>query len=93
MVERSHGGSVIQSGTIEVMQHRRLVCKDSSLGSVNEALDETQPDGRGIAVNTKYYLTFSDADISSMQRRTQLLKDEPLQVFYTTDFTVKDASP
>jgi len=87
MNQHSQGGGVIQNGSIELMQNRRLLADDNK--GVDEALNETQPDGRGIAVNTKYFLSFTDlSKASSTQRKTQLLTDEPLQFFYATNFTV-----
>lgn len=87
MNERAQGGTSLASGTIELMQHRRLLCMDSL--NINEALNETQADGRGIAVNTRYFVSFSNANITSVQRHTQLLIDEPILVWYSTDFKVK----
>lgn len=66
MNQHSQGGGVIQKGTIELMQNRRLLCDDNK--GVDEALNETQPDGRGIAVNTKYFVTITDL---SSQKSTQ----------------------
>lgn len=68
------------------MQNRRLLHDDNK--GVNENLNETQPDGRGIAVNTKYFVTITDlSSQSSVQRKTQLLTDEPLQFFYASDYS------
>ena len=54
---------------------------------VTDPLNEVQPDGRGIAVNTKYFVSFTDLSTqTSDQRKVQLLDDEPLQFFYTSDF-------
>ena len=64
MNERAQGGTSLASGTIELMQHRRLLCMDSL--NINEALNETQADGRGIAVNTRYFVSFSNANITSV---------------------------
>lgn len=72
------------------MQNRRLLHDDNK--GVTDPLNEVQPDGRGIAVNTKYYLTFTDlSSQKSVQRKVQLLDDEPLQFFYTSDFKIKSA--
>ena len=68
------------------MQNRRLLHDDDK--GVVDPLNETQADGRGIAVNAKYYVAFNTLDGErSVQRRTQLLTDEPLQFFYTSTFT------
>ena len=88
MNERAQGGTSLQSGSIELMQHRRLLCMDSN--NIAEALNETQADGRGIALNTRYFVSFSDANITSVQRKTQLLIDEPLLTWYSTNFTQLD---
>ena len=86
MNQHSQGGGSIQDGSIELMQNRRLLHDDYK--GVDENLDETQPDGRGIAVNTKYFVTFADlTSQNSAQRATQLRTDEPLQFFYASDFT------
>ena len=67
-----------------------LLTHDDNKG-VTDPLNETQPDGRGIAVNTKYFLTFTDLKTqASVQRKTQLLTDEPLQFFYTANFRQKN---
>ena len=87
MNQHAQGGGSIDSGSIELMQNRRLTHDDNK--GVGENLNETQPDGRGIAVNTKYWVAFTDlaAGESSIQRQTQLVTDEPLQFFYTSNFT------
>jgi len=90
MNQHSQGGGVIQTGTVELMQNRRLLHDDYR--GVDQCLNETQPDGRGIAVNTKYFVTFTDLkNQSSIQRKTQLLTDEPIQFFYATKFEEKEA--
>ena len=88
MNQHSQGGGVIETGTIELMQNRRLLHDDDK--GVTDPLNETQPDGRGIAVNAKYFLAFTDlTSQTSIQRKTQLLTDEPLQFFYAPTFTEK----
>ena len=85
----SQGGSSVTNGSIELMQNRRLTHDDNK--GVTDPLNETQPDGRGIAVNTKYFLTFTDLKTqASVQRKTQLLTDEPLQFFYNANFRQKN---
>lgn len=85
MNQHSQGGASIDTGSIELMQNRRLLHDDNK--GVTDPLDEVQPDGRGIAVNTKYFVAFTDLSTqTSVQRKTQLLDDEPLQFFYTSDF-------
>jgi len=91
MNQHSQGGSSLQMGSVELMQNRRLLADDNK--GVNEALNETQADGRGIAVNTKYFVSFTDlTSQESVQRKTQLLTDEPIQFFYATDFTITAAN-
>lgn len=88
MNQHSQGGGSIDEGSIELMQNRRLLHDDNK--GVTDPLDEVQPDGRGIAVNTKYFVTFTDLSTqTSVQRKVQLLDDEPLQFFYTSDFKQK----
>ena len=89
MNQHSQGGSSIETGSIELMQNRRLLHDDNK--GVTDPLNEMQPDGRGIAVNTKYFVSFTDLSTQkSVQRKVQLLDDEPLQFFYTADFKQKE---
>ena len=77
MNQHSQGGSSIETGSIELMQNRRLLHDDNK--GVTDPLNEMQPDGRGIAVNTKYFVSFTDLSTQkSVQRKVQLLDDEPL---------------
>ncbi len=67
MTTRSHGGSSLKSGSVEVMHHRRLFWDDGR--GVGEALNETDEYGQGIQVSTKYYLqVFNYSQESSLQR-------------------------
>ena len=86
--QHSQGGSSIENGSLELMQNRRLLHDDNK--GVTEPLNETQADGRGIAVNSKYWLSFTNLSKGekSMQRSMQLHTEEPLQVFYSSDFTI-----
>jgi lysosomal alpha-mannosidase len=54
MNDRSQGGSVIQEGTIELMQNRRLYFDDDR--GVGEALNETDEYGNGITVHNVYHI-------------------------------------
>ena len=87
MNDRAQGGSSIENGSIELMQNRRLLFDDDR--GLEEPLNETQANGLGIAVNAFYRVQLFDAsDVSrSMQRRAQLVIDEPIQYFFATSFT------
>ena len=52
MNDRSQGGSVLENGSIEIMQNRRLL-KDDGRG-VSEALNEENKKGEGHQVNVRY---------------------------------------
>lgn len=52
MNDRAQGGSSIDNGSIELMQNRRLLYDDDR--GLDEPLDETQSNGKGIAVNAVY---------------------------------------
>jgi len=52
MNDRSQGGSVIETGTIELMQNRRLFYDDHR--GVVEPLNETDSAGYGIQVDALY---------------------------------------
>lgn len=54
MTDRSHGGSSIHDGSLEVMLHRRLL-HDDFLG-VSEALNEPGLDGKGLVVTGKHMI-------------------------------------
>ena len=58
MNDRSQGGSVLEAGSIELMQDRRLLFDDQR--GLNEALNETNEYGTGIQVNAKYYIQIFD---------------------------------
>ncbi len=62
------------------MQNRRLAHDDWR--GVGEALDETNSDGVGIEVNTRYFLQLFDyTNEASLQRKVQLVVDEPINYF------------
>ena len=76
MNDRAQGGSVIEDGTIELMQNRRLT-KDDGRG-VGEPLNEIDRNVNnknyygndknkygGIAVNAKYYIQIFDTDATA----------------------------
>ena len=86
--DRSQGGSVLKKGRIELMQNRRLFHDDWR--GVEEPLNETDQYGNGIIVPATYRLQFFDRKTEdSYQRRIQLNIDEPLQYFFTFNFTIK----
>jgi len=58
MNSRSQGGSVLDTGRIEIMQNRRMYYDDGR--GMGEALDETDAMGNGIIVPAKYYLQLFD---------------------------------
>ena len=81
MNDRSQGGSVLESGSIELMHDRRLLFDDWR--GVGEALNETNIEGTGIQVNARYYVQIFDRDTTeSAQRQQQLIIDEPIQCFH-----------
>ena len=86
--DRSQGGSVLKKGRIELMQNRRLFHDDWR--GVEEPLNETDQYDNGIIVPATYRLQFFDRKTEdSYQRRIQLNIDEPLQYFFTFNFTIK----
>lgn len=90
MTERSTAGSAhLTSGRVELLHNRRLLCDDNR--GVGQALNETDADGNGITVSTKYFIDFAEAAVSenevttmySNQRPKQLEIDQPLQYFWS----------
>ena len=75
MNEFSQGGSVLENGSIEIMQNRRLLADDRR--GVDEALND-----EGIAVNARYHLQFFDyTKTKASQRTVQRMIDEPVTFF------------
>ena len=67
------------------MQHRRIMWNDN-LGLL-ESLNETDLyTDHGIRVNARYYLEIATQSTSNV-RSQQVNIDQPLQVFYSTNFT------
>ena len=96
MNDRSQGGSVLSTGSVEIMQNRRLMFEDGR--GVGENLNETNENGVGIQVNTRYFLQIFDRSTrKSEQRQVQLAVDEPLQYFMapaeTDEISQSDAQP
>ncbi|XP_041362774.1 lysosomal alpha-mannosidase-like [Gigantopelta aegis] len=67
LTDRSEGGSSIQDGELEIMLHRRLL-HDDSLG-VDEALNETGSDGKGLIVRGCHYVFLDSIDSSAALHR------------------------
>uniref|UniRef100_A0A914E3N0 Glycosyl hydrolase family 38 C-terminal domain-containing protein n=1 Tax=Acrobeloides nanus TaxID=290746 RepID=A0A914E3N0_9BILA len=55
ITDRSHGGTSLKDGQIEIMLHRRLLARDYHM--LTETLDEPGSDGRGLVVRGKHWLT------------------------------------
>ena len=80
MNDRSQGGSVLENGSVEIMQNRRLMFDDWR--GVGEPLDEKNSKLVGIEVNNRYFMQLFDRTVQdSEQRQMQLVVDEPLQYF------------
>ena len=87
MTTRSHGGSSIMEGQIELMHHRRLYCDDGR--GVGEPLNETDVYGNGMRVSTTYYLhLFNTKNETSQQRPWQMHIDDPVQYYYNFGFNL-----
>lgn len=93
MNERSQAASAeLMNGTIEFMQNRRILLDDSR--GVEEALDERDADGYGIKVNARYWIDVSDPKSGKSQQRTQqLMVDQPLQYFFSFNYTAAEPTP
>uniref|UniRef100_A0A131YE74 Alpha-mannosidase n=1 Tax=Rhipicephalus appendiculatus TaxID=34631 RepID=A0A131YE74_RHIAP len=57
LTDRSQGGSSLRNGSIEVMVHRRLLYDDAF--GVEEALNESYYDGKGVVVRGTHRVTLS----------------------------------
>jgi len=73
--DRSQGGSSLQKGRIELMQHRRVPADDNK--GVAENLNERDADGKGIRVPASYYVQLASSGPSD-QRLVQMKIDDPL---------------
>lgn len=87
MNEKSQGGSAgLVNGTIELVQNRRLIVDDNK--GVVEVLNETDSDGYGLKVNSRYWLQIFDVvHTKPLQRKQQLVIDQPLQYFFAFNYT------
>jgi len=80
MTDKSTAGSAdMVPGQIELIQNRRLIHDDDR--GVGEPLDEQDSHGKGMKVNSKYWLEIVGQG-ESIQRLTQLRVDQPLQLFF-----------
>jgi lysosomal alpha-mannosidase len=87
VTDRSHGGSSIIDGSIEIMLHRRIL-HDDSLG-VHEPLNETGADGNGLVVLGNFHLIFNLTKNSAKMHRelSHRINNQPLLLFTTEDFS------
>jgi len=79
MNDRAQGGTadVNHKANIELMQHRRLSDDDNK--GVDEFLNETDKNGKGIQVNAVYKLQiFNFKEGKSLQRSEQLYTSMPV---------------
>jgi lysosomal alpha-mannosidase len=81
VTDRSHGGSSIQDGSIEVMLHRRTLC-DDALG-VGEPLNEKGSDGKPMIAKGVISLIFNTTSQSARLHRelAHHINNRPLLLF------------
>ncbi|XP_074600308.1 lysosomal alpha-mannosidase-like isoform X2 [Brevipalpus obovatus] len=81
LTDRSHGGSSLRDGSVEVMIHRRLL-HDDAFG-VDEALNETGIDGRGLVTVGKLFMNIANLTNSNLLHRehAQRIYMSPLITF------------
>ena len=79
--DRSQGGTSVQDGQIEIMLHRRLL-NDDAFG-VDEALNETGPNGLGLEVRGHHLLLLDQIESSARHHRqlAQQFYLEPIITF------------
>jgi hypothetical protein len=69
MNERSQGGSAgLVNGTIELVHNRRLLHDDNK--GVIEPLNETDENGFGLKVNSRYYLQIFDSSATDQKSKS-----------------------
>jgi hypothetical protein len=88
----------LYTGRIELIHNRRLLFDDNR--GVGEALNETDIYGNGIKVSTKYFIDFAESaspslpqeanGVYSKQRPMQMKIDQPLQYFWSFDYTLNE---
>lgn len=81
VTDRSHGGSSIKDGSIEVMVHRRTL-NDDALG-VAEPLNEKGKDGKGLIIKGNMKLIFDSVENSPALHRelSHRVNNRPLTIF------------
>jgi lysosomal alpha-mannosidase len=85
LTDRSQGGSSIADGSIELMIHRRCF-EDDGFG-VQEALNETGSDGRGLVVRGKHWLLLSEP-----AKAAKLHRQFGMEMFYQPIATLAPVS-
>jgi len=90
MTDRSHGGTSIQDGSLELMLHRRLL-HDDFLG-VGEALNEPGLDGKGLIVRGIQRVLLSRPDEAAKLHRSlgEKILISPLVSFTNREGSLKD---
>lgn len=89
MNDRPQGGSSLQNGRIELMQHRRVPADDGK--GVTEQLNERDADGKGIRVPASYYVQLHNlSETESVQRLVQMKNDDPLQYLFAQNLQNED---
>lgn len=82
MNDRSQSGASLTSGSIQLMQNRRLFADDDK--GVTEFLNERDANGEGMRVKASYHVQFVDHSLSdgrsaaTYQRTVQQKVDDPL---------------
>ncbi|XP_048762590.2 lysosomal alpha-mannosidase-like isoform X2 [Ostrea edulis] len=72
MTDRSEGGSSLESGTLELLVHRRLLYDDHF--GVGEPLNETGADGQGLVVRGKHLVILDTIEDSPSLHRSLALQ-------------------
>lgn len=84
MNDRAQGGSALENGSIQLMQHRRVYADDFK--GMNEYLNERDQYGRGIRVPATYYVELIDTNKTASARHLIHHKtDDPAQIFFAFD--------